>query len=141
MKGWAFALFTVPLMFSLLPGTGLVFLLLKIMTDQQELYLERIHYVGPTPDFPPPLWAPAVLAIGTIVLLAAFSAIKGHPSRFAYWTLVVAEVSCVLSPLALLFFGLGGVLALGLIPALVPLIALAFLIAARRTRPIPTKPG
>lgn len=129
MQGYA-PVFTLPVAFSLLPGSALVALLLNIILDQYGHYLQRIHYVGPTPGFPTAVWVPVVLAIGGVVLLAAFSVIKGRPSRLAYWTLVIAEVSCVLSPLALLFLGLGGALALGLVPALIPLIALAFLIAA-----------
>ena len=139
MKGYGPVL-TLPVVFSLLPGSALVALPMKIIRDQYWLYLERIHYVGPTPDYFPVVWVPAVLAIGGIVALAAFSAVKGRPNRLAYSTLVIAEVSCVLSPLGLWFFGLGGALVLGLIPALVPMVALAFLIAARHGRSTPTEP-
>ena len=136
-------LVTLPQVFSLLPGSAVVALLLKIVGD------DLMHYVGPTPGFPTPVWLPAVLAIAGIVSLAAFSAVRGRPSTLAYWTLVFAAASCLLSPLVLLFFGYGSgpfpslmsvLVLMGLIAALLPLIALAFLIAARHRRTIPNQP-
>lgn len=112
----------LPVVFALLPGSGGVALLLNVINDL------LIHYVGPTPGFPNPVWVPAVLALEGIVLLAALSAVKGRASRPAYWALLIAELTCIVSPLGPLFSWSGFPLAL-LIPVVVPLLALALLVA------------
>jgi len=126
MEGYS-AVFTVPVVFSLLPGSALVALLLQLINSL------LIHGREAAPGlFPMAVWVPTVLAMGGFVLLSALSAVKGRPGWRAYWTLVIAELSCVLSPfIGLLFFGNGYALSLGLLAALVPLAALTLLVAAR----------
>src|SRR6267143_899991 len=132
VEGYA-PLFTLPVAFSLLPGSYALAFILGTIGDRYESYLELVHYRGPTPGFPWGIWMASTVAVAALVLLAAYLGIRGSRARVVYVALFVAETTCVLSPLfSLLYLRYGYAFFVTLVLVIpVPLSALILLFRAR----------
>jgi hypothetical protein len=97
VEGYA-PLFTLPVAFSLLPGSYALAFILGTIDDRYGSYLELVHYRGPTPGFPWGIWIASTVAVAALVLWGAYLGIRGSRSRVVYVGLFVAETVCVLSP-------------------------------------------
>jgi hypothetical protein len=131
VEGYA-PLFTLPVAFSLLPGSYALAFILGTIGDRYESYLELVHYRGPTPGFPWGIWIASTVAVAALVLWAAYLGIRGSRTRVVYVGLLAAETTCVLSPVFSLPYLRGYaffVTAVLVIP--VPLSALILLFRAR----------
>jgi hypothetical protein len=103
VQGYA-PLFTLPVAFSLLPGSYALAFILGTIGDRYESYLGLVHYRGPTPGFPWGIWMASTVAVAALVLWAAYLGIRGSRARVVYVGLLVAETTCVLSPVFSLLY-------------------------------------
>jgi hypothetical protein len=103
VQGYA-PLVTLPVAFSLLPGSYALAFILGTIGDRYESYLELVHYRGQTPGFPWGIWMASTVAVAALVLWAAYLGIRGSRARVLYVGLLVAETTCVLSPVFSLLY-------------------------------------